>query len=177
MQVEVCIQDYYAETRNSQAENLDQAVHPAVGIPEQVWQDYFQTWLSLLQPDQSLSQDWELSLRLTDDTEIQALNKLYRHQDRSTDVLAFAALEVEAPQPQVSSPTYLGDILISVETAQTQAQAREHSLPLELAWLAAHGLLHLLGWDHPDQESLQQMLRKQHQLLAAVGLQGQIIWT
>ena len=49
--------------------------------------------------------------------------------------------------------------MISVNTAQRQAQQQGHSLPTELAWLATHGLLHLLGWDHPDEESLMQMLK------------------
>ncbi|AUB37577.1 ybeY, putative rRNA maturation factor [Nostoc flagelliforme CCNUN1] len=65
---------------------------------------------------------------------------------------------------------YLGDIIVSVDTAQRQAQQQEHSLPTELAWLASHGLLHLLGWDHPDEESLGRMLKQQVRLLNAVGI-------
>lgn len=69
-------------------------------------------------------------------------------------------------------PLYLGDMIISVETARRQAQQQNHSLTLELAWLAAHGLLHLLGWDHPDDISLHEMLNRQETLLKIVGLQG-----
>jgi probable rRNA maturation factor len=65
---------------------------------------------------------------------------------------------------------YLGDIVISVETAYRQAQQQGHSLQTELAWLATHGLLHLLGWDHPDEESLQGMLYQQETLLKLVNL-------
>jgi probable rRNA maturation factor len=110
---------------------------------------------------------------LTDDAEIQALNAQYRHQDKPTDVLAFAALEVDCPQPvkiQSRLPLYLGDIVISVNTAQWQAQQQEHTLRIELAWLASHGLLHLLGWDHPDEESLTRMLNQQLILLQTTGL-------
>ncbi len=65
---------------------------------------------------------------------------------------------------------YLGDIVVSVNTAQRQAQQQKHSLLTELAWLAAHGLLHLLGWDHPDEESLIQMLKQQVILLETIGI-------
>ncbi len=114
-----------------------------------------------------------VSLRLTADTEMQALNLQYRQLDRSTDVLAFASLEVDCPQleeMQSSEPLYLGDIVISIDTANRQAQQQGHPLKTELAWLAAHGFLHLLGWDHPDEESLTQMLDQQETLLQAIGL-------
>jgi probable rRNA maturation factor len=115
---------------------------------------------------------YELSLRLTDDAEIQELNLQYRQQDKPTDVLAFAALEADVPHAEELRsllPLYLGDIVISVDTASKQAQQQAHSLTTELAWLAAHGLLHLLGWDHPDEESLLEMLEQQTLLLRVVG--------
>jgi probable rRNA maturation factor len=67
-------------------------------------------------------------------------------------------------------PLYLGDIVISIDTAQQQAQKQGHTLLTELAWLASHGLLHLLGWDHPDEESLERMLKQQVKLLKSVGI-------
>ncbi|MBD2021582.1 rRNA maturation RNase YbeY [Leptolyngbya sp. FACHB-36] len=140
---------------------------PHLPLPE-TWQTWFQHWLVALQPD--LSSAYELSLRLTDDREIQALNHQYRHQDKPTDVLAFAALEVEAPLLEDAEPLYLGDIVISIDTAKRQAQAQGHDLKTELAWLAAHGLLHLLGWDHPDDDRLVEMLDQQQALLQSVGL-------
>ena len=60
----------------------------------------------------------------------------------------------------------LGDIVISVETAARQAPEHGHNLREELLFLATHGLLHLLGWDHPDDASLEAMLQRQQQLLA-----------
>ncbi len=141
------------------------------GIDAETWQVWFQRWLTQLQPDQSPIDAYELSLRLTDDREIQTLNAQYRQKDQPTDVLAFAALEVDLPAPTaLEEPLYLGDIVISIETAIGQAQQQGHSLEQELAWLAAHGLLHLLGWDHPDDEQLQQMLQQQATLLQTVGL-------
>ena len=69
-----------------------------------------------------------------------------------------------------SLPLYLGDIVISVDTAHRQAQQQGHPLKTELAWLAAHGFLHLLGWDHPDEDSLNSMLNQQEMLLQTIGL-------
>lgn len=164
MQVEVCVQECLDEPESG---NSSAAI-----VPE-TWESWFLQWLTALQPNLSPVQQYELSLRLTDDREIQTLNAQYRQQDKPTDVLAFAALEVEAPLlEEIASdqPLYLGDIVISVDTAQRQAAAQGHTLSTELAWLAAHGLLHLLGWDHPDDESLGQMLKQQQKLLNTVGL-------
>ncbi len=146
---------------------------PFEAITPETWDQWFQTWLQQLQTELPPAIGYELSIRLSDDGEIQQLNAQYRHQDQPTDVLSFAALEVEYPQIEsipAEIPLYLGDIIISVDTAARQAEQQEHSVTVELAWLAAHGLLHLLGWDHPDEESLTQMLGQQETLLTAVGL-------
>ncbi|NJL85538.1 MAG: rRNA maturation RNase YbeY [Leptolyngbyaceae cyanobacterium SM1_1_3] len=141
-------------------------------VPNLPWQSWFQTWIAQLQPQRSPIGAYELGLRLTSDRQIQQLNSQYRSKDTPTDVLAFAALEDSAPLVEellATQPLYLGDIVISLETAAVQA-AQHHSLRQELAWLAAHGLLHLLGWDHPDEVQLEQMLTKQQQLLQAIGM-------
>lgn len=168
MQVEVCIQ----ENLESGLEESNTEIGSS-SVSWETWEDRFQKWLEDLQPDLSPIEFYELSLRLTDDEEIQYLNREYRQQDKPTDVLAFAALETEGPpteEMRSQMPLYLGDIVISVDTAQKQATAQNHSLDTELAWLAAHGLLHLLGWDHPDDESLMEMLSQQQALLQTVGL-------
>nr|WP_202218582.1 rRNA maturation RNase YbeY [Okeania sp. KiyG1] len=142
-------------------------------MPSEIWSYWFKKWLEILQPNVSPAQNYELSLRLTGDGEIQILNHQYRYQNKPTDVLAFAALEVNVPTPEVIDSDlqlYLGDIVISVETAIRQARQRKHSLTTELAWLAAHGFLHLLGWDHLDEQSWQEMVKQQLFLLNAVGI-------
>ena len=141
-------------------------------VGAETWQQWFQTWLEMLAPYLPPANGYEVSLRLTDDFEMKALNSQYRKLDKPTDVLAFAALEVDVPQASVLSeePLYLGDIVISVDTASRQAGENNNSLIIELAWLAAHGLLHLLGWDHPDHESLTSMLSKQQDLLQSIDL-------
>ncbi|MDB9455009.1 rRNA maturation RNase YbeY [Dolichospermum circinale] len=142
-------------------------------IPPETWENWFQEWLEILNDYLPTAPSYEVSLRLTTDTEIQTLNSQYREQDKPTDVLAFASLEANLPQSEemlISMPLYLGDIIVSVDTAQRQAQQQEHSLSTELAWLTVHGLLHLLGWDHPDEESLMEMLQQQVILLEKIGM-------
>ena len=92
--------------------------------------------------------DVELSLSLSDDVELHALNRAYAGEDHATDVLSFA----QAEGPRVPSPGRrpLGDIVISVEYATRQAKAAGHTLIAELFHLAVHGLVHLLGHDHRD---------------------------
>ncbi|MDX2091008.1 MAG: rRNA maturation RNase YbeY [Kofleriaceae bacterium] len=90
--------------------------------------------------------DFEVGLRLTTDVEIHALNRDYRNKNKPTDVLAFA--QREGPGG-VLHPTLLGDIVISVETARRQAK---RGLAAELVHLASHGLCHLLGYDHRDDD-------------------------
>jgi probable rRNA maturation factor len=131
------------------------------------WQDWFQTWLVELSADLPAATAYELSLRLTSDLEIQTFNSQYRQQDCPTDVLAFAALEDKFAQ-KIDEPLYLGDIIISLDTACRQAIAGERSPITELAFLASHGLLHLLGWDHPDSEALKRMLARQANLLRSI---------
>jgi probable rRNA maturation factor len=92
----------------------------------------------------------ELSVVLCDDDTIHALNATYRKKNKPTDVLAFA-LEEGAPQPRSSgAPRLLGDVIISIDTARRQADERGIALFDEVLTLLAHGLLHLLGYDHQN---------------------------
>ena len=88
--------------------------------------------------------DYDVSLRLVGDAAIRALNRDYRAKNRPTDVLAFAQREAAA-----ADASLLGDIVISVDTARRQAK---RGLYAELLHLASHGLCHLLGYDHRDDE-------------------------
>jgi probable rRNA maturation factor len=146
--------------------NNDQPEFSPESLP---WKHWFQTWLEALYPNIPTANAYELSLRLTSDREIKILNEQYRQKAEPTDVLAFAALETDITLPTdedyLSEPLYLGDIVISLDTAARQARLEAHSLVVELTWLAAHGLLHLLGWDHPDEQSLEKMLVQQTKLL------------
>jgi probable rRNA maturation factor len=101
-------------------------------------------WADRMLADLDLA-DRELSVVLTDDAEIHALNRAYRDKDAPTDVLAFAMREGEASE--LAGPM-LGDVVISIDTARRQARARRRELDAEVRMLLAHGLLHLVGWDH-----------------------------
>jgi probable rRNA maturation factor len=146
-----------------------QNLHSSQPISTEQWEQYFATWIE--QPGLSLpsAPSYEIALRLTDDREIQQLNSQYRQQDKATDVLAFASIDDTIPHP-AGEPVYLGDIIISVDTAQRQAIEQNHSLATELLWLASHGFLHLLGWDHPDDVTLAAMLACQGRLLGTIGV-------
>ena len=143
-------------------------------ISTTTWQDWVQKWSEDLALEVFEAQaGCEMTLRLTEDWEIQELNAQYRQKDQPTDVLAFASLEVDSPYNNdlsIDEPLYLGDVIISVETAKKQAEEQNHSLTYELAWLLCHGFLHLLGWDHPDETSLEEMLAQQDYLLKSIGL-------
>ena len=152
------------------------------------WADLLSHWLSQLQaelPPPLQAGAYCLGLSLVSDAEIAELNQDWRQKQGPTDVLAFAAQETmddddgTAFAPMPLPPDFsdedsdlgpegleLGDIVISLETAARQAPDHGHSLAQELQFLASHGLLHLLGWDHPDDASLQAMLARQDQLLA-----------
>jgi probable rRNA maturation factor len=90
--------------------------------------------------------DVELSVALVDDPTIHQLNRAWRHKDKATDVLAFPLQELT---PGASpAPGLLGDVILSIETARRQAARHRRPLLVELTMLLAHGLLHLLGYDH-----------------------------
>jgi len=137
------------------------------------WQELLALWLAALAaelPADLRSGAYSLGLMLTDDASIAALNSTWRQRNEPTDVLSFAALEsgLEDGPPLAldGEPLELGDIVISLETAARQAAAADTSLEAELLFLASHGLLHLLGWDHPDADSLAAMLSRQEALIA-----------
>ena len=98
---------------------------------------------------------------LTSNAHIQEYNRRYRHLDEPTDVLAFAAQEKPTDQRFQAPPGtehWLGDIVISLERARSQASAAGHSLDQEVRMLAVHGFLHLLGYDHGEPKDERQMM-------------------
>ena len=130
-------------------------------------------WLLALQPElapRQRSRAYSLGVTMTDDATMAGLNQTWRHGQGATDVLAFASGQ-DGPwlAPEPGEPLELGDIIIAWETAERQAEASGWSLNQELVWLLSHGVLHLLGWDHPDDVSLAAMLERQILLLEATG--------
>lgn len=124
--------------------------------------------------------DAEISLTITDNDGIHAINKEYRGIDRPTDVLSFPMLEFDEDETDAEFETenglvMLGDIVISIERAREQAEEFGHSLRRELAFLTAHSMLHLLGWDHVDDpEGEAYMIEKQNEALNKLGITREI---
>ena len=112
----------------------------------------------------------EISLTFVDNQEIRKLNRQYRGIDRPTDVLSFALTEGEAQPVPEGGRQILGDIVISVERAKEQADSYGHSLRREMVFLMVHGMLHLLGLDHQEQEERLFMEVKQRQVLGLMGV-------
>lgn len=103
----------------------------------------------------------DVSLLLTDDTEIQALNRDWRGKDKPTDVLSFPASDLDAP--------FLGDIAVSLGVTQQDAAAKEIALDQHLSHLLIHGLMHLLGHDHKDDTEAEEMESLEIAALASLG--------
>jgi len=112
------------------------------------------------------SDDPDITIVLTDDRQLHELNRDYLGVDAPTDVLSFPASESD---PETGT-TYLGDILISIPRATQQAQAAGHPVEAEVQLLVVHGVLHLLGYDHADDEEKAQMWDEQAKVLDKLGL-------
>ncbi|MDE6952931.1 MAG: rRNA maturation RNase YbeY [Erysipelotrichales bacterium] len=118
----------------------------------------------------NIEDDVELSCLLIDDKQIHEINKQYRDIDRSTDVISFALEDSEDFMVE-GMPRSLGDIFISVEHAMAQAKEYEHSLHREMCFLFTHGLLHLLGYDHMNEEDEKEMFSLQKEILGMLHIE------
>lgn len=114
-----------------------------------------------------MNEDQDLTIYLTNDEEIAELNKTWMDKDGPTDVLSFPADEVDLD----SGLKYIGDIIVSVDTAKAQAEANGHHIEQECALLVVHGTLHLLGFDHYTAEEKTEMWSHQSAILMDLGLQ------
>ncbi len=119
----------------------------------------------------------ELSMLLTDDSSIRDLNLEYRGKNRPTDVLSFPMYDrreieriLSKDSTEVTGRLVLGDIVISLETAGRQAGEYGHSFEREAGFLAVHGVLHLLGYDHIVEDQRELMRGKEEEILQSLGL-------
>ncbi|MDH4281591.1 MAG: rRNA maturation RNase YbeY [Myxococcales bacterium] len=110
-------------------------------------------------------EDAELSVLLCSDEEIRQLNRRYRRKDKSTDVLAFPMQELPFRAP---AGALLGDVVISLPTAARQAAEGDRPIIEEVTFLLAHGLLHLVGYDHATKRQEREMTERIAHLLASV---------
>lgn len=117
--------------------------------------------------EQHHARDGEISVLLTDDLEVEALNRQFRAIDETTDVLSFPS----------EHPAILGDIAISVPYADRQSALRKVSLAHEIVYLAIHGGLHLLGFDDETVQDRRVMMEQMSRAAVAVGLASDPEWT
>jgi probable rRNA maturation factor len=116
----------------------------------------------------------EVEVVLADEATVRDLNRLYRGKDEPTDVLSFAAAEGEAFLAAPDEAPSLGEIIICLPVAETQASAAGRAAAGEVAHLLTHGLLHLLGYDHEEDEAeSRRMKAREDELLASLGYAGQ----
>jgi probable rRNA maturation factor len=129
--------------------------------------------LKLTAQREGISENAEVSITFVNNDEIQEINRDYRKLDKPTDVISFALEETAVDEVQIKGddiPVILGDIIISVEKAKEQAEEYNHTFERELGFLAVHGLLHLLGYDHMTKEDEKEMFQKQEEILGEYNL-------
>jgi len=121
-----------------------------------------------------LPENSEVSVMIVDNSYIQEPNFIYRNQNRPTDVLSFAMNELGEDEPDFDfsgETQVLGDIVISLEQALKQSEEYGHSLQRELGYLVAHGMLHLVGYDHEVEIETQLMRGLEEKIMQAVNLE------
>lgn len=111
----------------------------------------------------------EVSVLLTDDRHIRELNLEHRKKDSATDVLSFPQYTGIVEIKSIDFP-YLGDIVISVETAKEQALEFGHSLEREVSYLTVHSVLHLLGYDHIEEKDRFMMRHSEKEIMKQLGI-------
>ena len=132
-----------------------------IDLDLEFWEEFALKTLKLVdEPDNA-----EVSLSFVDNNEIQQLNKDFRNIDKPTDVLSFPF------DNSFNLPIrVLGDVVISTEKAKFQSEEYGHSLEREIGFLMIHGILHLLGYDHENEEDEKEMFDLQKKLLGELGL-------
>lgn len=136
------------------------------------WYEQIDSLLTFAKKQEHIDSEAELSVTFVDKDEIQNINKMYRDKDKVTDVISFA-LEEDEPEIDINEldiPRVLGDIIICTDVAHEQAENYGHSFERELGFLALHGFLHLLGYDHMTDEDEKEMFGRQDAILNAYGL-------
>jgi probable rRNA maturation factor len=132
-----------------------------------------QSVLQFAAEKEDIEEGSELSVTFVDNKRIREINKEYRQKDTATDVISFALEEMGEDEMQIVGigiPRVLGDIIISIERTKEQAEEYGHSFERELGFLALHGFLHLLGYDHLEKEEEEEMFSRQRDILEAYGL-------
>jgi len=120
---------------------------------------------------EGIDTECEVSLVFVDNNQIQDMNRDYRSKDQPTDVLSFPQYDDLTNMDDYPEELALGDIVISLERAQEQAQEFGHSLEREVCFLTAHSMFHLFGYDHDTDENRQIMRVREEAVLEKLGIQ------
>ncbi|MFC5732386.1 rRNA maturation RNase YbeY [Cytobacillus gottheilii] len=137
-------------------------------------QEQVERLLNFAAVKEQVENETEVSVTFVTNERIQEINREYRDKDKPTDVISFAMEELgegEVALLGIEMPRVLGDIIISVEKTKEQAEDYGHSFQRELGFLALHGFLHLLGYDHETEEDEKMMFSRQKVLLDEFGLE------
>lgn len=158
---------------------LEVAVQQEAGWPEAQWEETAQTAVAEA-IRQSPHADWltrslmiEVSVRLTGDAEVQALNRDYRQKDKPTNVLSFPMVQpdlLEAMSNSDDGEVLLGDIVLARETCAREAEEKSVAFADHATHLIVHGTLHLLGFDHMGDSEAEAMEAMERSILATLGI-------
>ena len=140
---------------------------------------FLQAVITTALAEEGVTAPCEVNLYIPDDAEIHQLNLAQRNVDKPTDVLSFPMFEYEPGLPPVddfdadpeTGLTPLGDIIISLERVKAQAEEYGHSEQREMCYLLVHSVLHLLGYDHMDEDMQKaQMRKREEEILMKLGI-------
>lgn len=145
------------------------------------YQNVIETVVKACIEEENYPSNIEVSISIVDNKEIQRLNLEFRNIDRATDVLSFPminfnnnlnldSVDIKDCINIDTKEIVLGDIIISVEQARKQALEFNHSLKREIAFLTAHSMFHLMGYDHEDIDEEKVMIEKQEKVLSKIGI-------
>jgi probable rRNA maturation factor len=143
---------------------MDEALETA-GAPVELYSDTLERAAQQVLRQAVTDANSEATIVLSDDAHLQVLNRQFLGIDAPTDVLSFPAGDTDPDSDEL----YLGDVIISLPRAQAQASAGGHPVQDELQLLVVHGVLHLLGYDHADEDEKAKMWAIQAHILDSLG--------
>lgn len=147
--------------------DIDITVEAGSWAPEETLHAIVNTAVDACLAELGLEGDSELSLLFTDDAHIQVLNREWRGKDKPTNVLSFPAFDTAPGDPL---PPMMGDIVIAYETVESEAALEKKRFDHHLTHLIVHGQLHLLGYDHEDEEEAEEMEALERRILARLDI-------
>ena len=132
------------------------------------YEDIFNVYYVKIFEKLGLDGEYITDVTIVDNKKIHKINREFRNVDRPTDVISFAFLDDKREKELKGGPINLGQIIISFEKAEEQAKEYGHSLKREMVFLFVHGMLHLLGFDHMNEEDEKKMFELQNKILGGL---------